>query len=132
MCDAVADCTELEKQLQEQNEEILLVAQLVRSLIQDNATTAREQETYEEKNAVFMERYAVAKEQYEAISLEIEQRKTRVKEIELFISSLDKQPFVLDTWNERLWCDLLEQAKVERDGKIWFAFKNGIEIAVNP
>lgn len=52
------------------------------------------------------------------------------KAIEVFIVNLKNQPFVVDEWDERLWCLMIEKAVVGRDGSINFVFYNGTEITI--
>lgn len=48
--------------------------------------------------------------------------------MEVFIENLKKQPNLVDEWDERLWCLMIEKAVVGRDGSITFVFYNGNEI----
>lgn len=44
--------------------------------------------------------------------------------------SQEKQPLVLETWDEGLWLTLLGKATVHKDNRITFRFKNGTDIEV--
>lgn len=65
---------------------------------------------------------------HEALHWEKEKRVRKSKELKAFISMLKKQPLVVPEWNERLWITLLDTATVQRDGKIVFRFKSGVDI----
>ena len=54
----------------------------------------------------------------------------RDRELRIFIGTIEKQPLVLETWDEGLWLTLLETATVHKDNRITFRFKNGTDIEV--
>ena len=54
----------------------------------------------------------------------------RDRELRIFIGTIEKQPLVLETWDEGLWLTLLETATVHKDNRITFRFKNGRDIEV--
>ena len=51
-------------------------------------------------------------------------------EVHAAIAEIEKQPLVLETWDERLWISLLDSATVHADSRITFRFKDGTEIEV--
>ena len=54
----------------------------------------------------------------------------RSRELRVFIASTEKQPLVLEHWDEELWITLLKTATVNREGSITFKFKNGTEFEI--
>ena len=54
----------------------------------------------------------------------------RDRELRIFIGSIEQQPLVLETWDERLWISLLGSATIHADNRITFRFKDGTEIEV--
>ena len=61
---------------------------------------------------------------------EKESRTDRDRDIRIFTAEIEKQPLVLETWDERLWISLLDSATVHADGRITFRFKDGTEIEI--
>ena len=61
---------------------------------------------------------------------EKESRTDRDRDIRIFIAEIEKQPLVLETWDERLWISLLDSATVHADSRITFRFKDGTDIEV--
>lgn len=51
-------------------------------------------------------------------------------ELRTMLDEIEKQPLVLENWEERLWISLLESATVHADNRITFRFKDGTEIDV--
>ena len=49
----------------------------------------------------------------------------------IFIGTIEKQPLVLEHWDEKLWISLLETATVHKDNRITFLFKNGTAIDIS-
>lgn len=54
----------------------------------------------------------------------------RDRDLRIFIGSIEKQPLILETWDERLWLTLLETATIHADNRITFRFKGGTDIEV--
>lgn len=57
-----------------------------------------------------------------------EKRNSRIereKAIRIFVTALEKQPFVINEWDDRLWMSLLEKVTVYNGGRVMFLLKNG-------
>lgn len=130
MRSVVADFTELDAEIETLNEEIQVVAGLVSQCIKENATSQQSQEEYTKKYNRLVRRYERAVERLKKANAEKEDRMDRDRELRIFIGSLEKQPLVLEIWDERLWVSLLDSATVHMDSRIAFRFKDGTEIEV--
>lgn len=128
MRQVISDCTALDEDLNSINEEITIVAELVKACVKENASTARSQEKYTKKYNGLLSRYEKATTRLAELTAEKERKHNQDREIRLFIEELKKQPLVLEEWDERLWITIVDRATVFRDGRIAFRFKSGIEI----
>lgn len=126
----VSDCTTLETEIDALNDEIKVVAELVSKCVKENATSQQSQEDYIKKYNSLVKRYEKAVEQLNKATEERNQRLNRERELRIFISSLQKQPLIIEEWDEELWVSLLETATVHSDKKITFLFKNGTSIDI--
>ena len=126
----VGDFTTLDEQIDSLNEEIQVVAELVSQCIKDNATRQQSQEEYNRKYNSLVTRYEKAVAKLNGFTEERTKRADRERELRIFIATLQKQPLILEEWNEELWLTLLDTATVHRDGRITFLFKNGAEIDI--
>jgi len=124
------NCTALDAEIDSLNEEIQVVAGLVSQCIKENATTEQSQEEYTRKYNRLVKRYEKATARLKAETEERERRMQRDRELRTFIGSIEKQPLVLETWDEGLWITLLDTATVHSNNSITFLFKNGTEIAI--
>lgn len=130
MRSVVADFTELDGEIEALNEEIQVVAALVSQCIKENATSQQSQEEYNKKYNRLVRRYEKAVERLKKANSEKESRMDRDRDIRIFISEIEKQPLVMEVWDERLWISLLDSATVHADGRITFRFKDGTEIEI--
>lgn len=130
MRSVVADFTELDVEIDALNEEIQVVAELVNQCIKENAIAQQSQEEYNKKYNRLVKRYEKAVDRLNRATAEKDSRMQRDRELRIFIGSLEKQPLVLESWDERLWISLLESATVHADNRITFRFKDGTEIEV--
>lgn len=118
--------TEIERQL----EETQVVAELVKVLVKENASTAQSQEAYLKKYEALTKRYETAAAELERLQSLRALRQQQDKSIALFIRTLKKQPEVLDEWNDTIWTVMVEKAIIHKDSKITFVFYNGTKIKV--
>lgn len=130
MRSVVADCTELDAQIDALNKEIQVVAGLVSQCIKENASTQQSQEEYKKKYSRLEKRYEKAVEKLKAATAERDNRMQRDRDLRIFIGSIKEQSLVLESWNEGLWIDLLDCATVFADSRVVFRFKDGTEIEV--
>ena len=128
----LSNCTELDAEISSLNEEIAVVAELVKACVNENATSAQSQEEYTKKYNGLAGRYDKAAARLGELTAEKDRRSSQDRDIRLFIEALKKQPLVLEEWDERLWVTLIDKATVFRDGRIIFRFKSGSEIGVEP
>ena len=126
----LSDCTALDTEIDNLNEEITVVAGLVKTCVKENATSAQSQEEYAKKYNGLLARYENTTARLTELTAEKERKCDKDREIRLFIEELKKQPLVLEEWDERLWVAILDRATVFRDGRIVFRFKSGSEIQV--
>lgn len=126
----VTDCSELNAEIDALNEEVQVIAELVSQCIKENATSQQSQDEYGKKYNRLVKRYEKAVEKLNKVTAERESRIQRDRELRFFISSIEQQSLVLETWDERLWISLLESATVHIDSRITFRFKDGTEIEI--
>ena len=105
-----------------------VVAGLMQAHIKKNASIAQSQADYATETERIEKRYNDALERYTALEAEKTKRVRKSKELKAFTKTLKQQPLVVAEWNERLWITLLDTATVNRDSRIMFRFKNGVEI----
>jgi site-specific DNA recombinase len=127
---ALSNTTELDAEIDSLNEELTVVAELVKACVRENASTAQSQEEYAKRYNGLLARYEKARARLDVLMAEKERKLNQDREIRLFIETLKKQPLVLGEWDERLWIAILDRATVFRDGRIVFRFKSGNEIEV--
>lgn len=130
MREIVADCTALDAEIDSLNDEIQVVAELVNQCIKENASKEQSQEEYAKKYNRLVKRYEKATDRLKVVTAERESQMQRDRELRIFIDSIEKQPLVLEAWDEGLWLTLLESATVHKDNRITFLFKNGTAIDV--
>jgi len=126
----LSDATTLDAELDDLNEEITVVAELVKACVRENASTAQSQEEYAKKYNGLLARYEKATARLADVTAEKERKHDQDRDLWLFIEALKKQPLVLEEWDERLWIAILDRATIYRDGRIAFRFKSGREIEV--
>ena len=99
----VGDTKELDTELYRQNETKNEIAALISELVKRNASTQMEQSDFQDKYNNLVSRYEKASERYDKAAEEIAKRKSKAREIVLFIDLLENSPLVLSEWDDELW-----------------------------
>lgn len=100
MSEVVADCTELNTEIEALNEELQVVAEPVSQCIKENASKEQSQDEYTRKYNRLVKRYETAVDRLNAATAERDSRMQRDRELRIFIGTIEKQPLVLETWDE--------------------------------
>ena len=106
------------------------VANLVKNLVKENASTPKSQEEYLSKYEVLQLRYNTAVERLEEIKKEYSRRQKQSIAIDAFIKTLEESELILTEWDDALWNALVEKGIIHQDASITFLFKSGKEIRV--
>jgi site-specific DNA recombinase len=88
----LCDCTKLDADIAKWQEEIEVVAELVKNCVQSNASDAQWQEEYSKRYDSLVKRYEKAMAKHEALTTERTRRTDRDKKLHLFIEALRERP----------------------------------------
>ena len=100
-----------------------MLAEMVENCIRENARIAQNQQEYQQRYNMLVDRYDVAKSKYEELDREITARQARVQAMESFIANIDKQN-PLNEFDEDLWGLLVESVTVYSKDDIRVKFKD--------
>lgn len=127
---SLTDTTSLDVDIESKIEETQVVAELVKTLVNENASTAQSQDEYHRKYDSLTRRYEAASKELEQLETKRTLLQQQDKAMALFIRTLKKQPLVLEEWNDTIWMFMVEKAIVHYNGGITFVFYNGADVTV--
>lgn len=104
-----------------------MLADQVQQLIAENARVAQDQEEYSRKCNELISRYEETKKKYDQACAAMKRRTARSRQLESFIKDLQEQELI-KTFDERLWCSLVDFITVCSKEDIRVTFKDGTEI----
>ncbi len=119
---------EIQSKIKEFLDEMEVVSELVKKLINENAANPMNQDDYIAKYDGYTNRFNSAKAEYEKLQKSIEQRQLKADVISGFmfeVSELDDLPIEFD---EKLWNSVVDTVTIYKDERLVFKFKNGTEI----
>ena len=126
------DFTTIDAEINQWQEELAVIAELVKACISENASTAKAQEEYEKKYNRLAARYEEAAKTLDRLNAERTRRQEQLLSMTIFIESLKMQPTILDVWDDTLWSVMIDKGIVHKSGSITFVFRSGSEIEVEP
>ena len=124
---ATLDTSELEQKHQALLTEMQTLDSSLRHLIQQNATTAQDQNEYRKSYTEITQKFSKAEEQKKHVDQKLSDLLERRGIIENFIKRLKEQNGQISEFSENLWCGLLDYVTAYADGRLVFRFKNGSE-----
>lgn len=124
----LSDCSEIDTEISELREEIEVVAELTRKCIAENSNTVLDQEEYNARYELLVERYNRATNRLEVLEKAKTEREAKADSIGAFMFSLSEQDKPLAEFDDRLWLTVIDTVTVHEDGRLVFNFKNGAEI----
>ena len=128
MQSTLTDNSGIDTECEELLRELDVVAGLIRSCVEENATQAVDQSDYRRRYTSYVERYEVLKDRYTHLQAQREEREAEAIRIGGFmfeLRELDELPIEFD---ERLWHGLVDHVTVYHDERLVFHFKDGSEI----
>ena len=126
------DFTTIDAEINQWQEELAVIAELVKACISENASTAKAQEEYEKKYNSLAARYEEATKTLDGLNAERVRRQEQIRSITMFIEALKAQSTILDSWDDTLWSVMIDKGIVHNSGSITFVFRSGSEIEVEP
>lgn len=118
----ISDTSELETQVAAAKDEMAFHADIIESLIAENARIAQDQKEYAKKYQLAMERYEAAKATYDSIIAQKAEKNKRIQRMQAFIRNVQELG-VITEFDEELWGLLVERVTVYGKDDVKVEFK---------
>lgn len=125
---ALFDTADMERESSELQNEMSIVAEMIEKCIDDNAHRKQDQGEYNQRYSGLVDRFEKAKTRHTELSEQIQDRTTRRRAAESFLSVVRKQKAPLAEFDEQTWFATMDCITAQRDGRLVFRFKDGTEI----
>ena len=126
--DVLTDTEEIDREMPELLRELEVVTELIKKCIAENSSSAQDQEKYTERYNNYVDRYEKAKSRYDEIEHQKENKLSKRKALDRFISDLSKRDELLTEFDNCLWLTVVDTVTVQSDGILLFKFNDGTEI----
>ena len=130
-CSAVkavlTDTSSIDAEMEELLWEMEVIAGLTKKCIEENSSSAQNQEEYTARYNGYVDRYEKAKGRHDALTALRQEKLSKAKAIDRFLATISKREDLLTEFDNRLWLSLVDYAEVYRDGTLIFRFFDGTE-----
>ena len=126
----LCDTSELEKQKTSLENEMEIVDEAAKKLVERNARVTMDQNEFQQEYGDLENRYRKAEEQMAKVNGEIETKERRRDELGRVISLLEKATGPVHEFSERQWGEFLDHMTVFTKTDIRVTMKDGTEIRV--
>ncbi|MCX7904158.1 MAG: recombinase family protein [Caloramator sp.] len=128
---ALTDTSKLDMESVKLQSELEIVTEMIRKCVEENAHRALKQEEYNEKYDALVKRYESIKEELERIEEKRLEQTAKKEKILEFIKELKQREDLITEFDEELWIGTVDKVVVNKEGKITFVFKDGMEVELN-
>lgn len=120
MITMLIDTKQLDKEIENHNDELLVISELLNKLIKENSKSSMTQDDYNKKFAELTNRYERTQEKHNELIKARDNKKVQALSLKSFISNLKRVDDKLSEWNEPVWMLLVKNAIIHRDKSITF------------
>lgn len=131
MLESIMDFSEIDKQIKAREAELDETSTLIRSAIQNNASQANMQDSFDAKLERLRERYDAIETTINDLRQQKAERIDRQRRATLFLKEFERED-PIEMWDDRLWVTTLDSATIFPDGSMEFRFYNGQNVMVEP
>ena len=103
-------------------------AELLQSLIDQNARVAQDQKVYSEQYDELYKQYATAESELQKLEKSIQSKEMRQRQIAEFITAVEALPETVSEFQSDLWATLVDHVTVYGKKDVRFTMTNGTEI----
>ena len=125
------DCTAIDKECAELEQEMEVLVGLIQNCITENATQSIDQAAYTERYNSLAARYEKAQSRYDALREKRDRRMIQANTLNEFAHTVMDLDTLQLTFSDALWNIVVEHVTVYADGHLVFHFKNGVEKEVS-
>ena len=108
--------------------EIAIVTELTKRLVNENATMALNQNAYLETYNGYVQRYDAAVARLKEIDIQITLKKSKADAFEAFIKTLEEITEPLVEFDDSIWCLVIDKVVINTDDTMMFHFTDGSSI----
>lgn len=124
----LTDTADLNSEAEKLQDEIVVVTELIRQCVEENARSIIDQADYQQRYSGLVARYEKAKNKLEKNKELRQARRVKREQLDAFIATLLRQDFVLTEFDETLWFAIADKVTVYASDDIQFTFRDGTVI----
>ena len=127
---AICDVGALDAEVQTVTDEIAVLVELSKQLLDEYSHHAQNHEAYQHKHAALVEKYEAADARLKALQSERSRRIDMRKNIEWFMEAFANAKGLLSAFDEALFFAVTDVITVYHDGNMVVRFRDGVEVEI--
>ena len=130
MMRTLCDTLILERELEELESEMEMLAGIMGNIVAENASAAMDQEEYQKRYDSLYIKYDETRSHHSEVVGKIADKQAQAAQFQDFISTMVKMDGVYDSFDVGLWSSLIDYVTVYSKEDIRFTFKGGMEVII--
>ena len=127
---ALTDCTEIDRNLRDTEQEMTVVAGLIDACVHENAVAAQDQGDYNSRYTELTERFEALQARQTALQNERTERERKGDVLSGFLFEIKETGELDMAFSPRRWNAIVDHVTVQHDGRLVFSFQNGRKVTV--
>lgn len=120
----------MEKKIAELDEEILLIYNMLKAFIEENAQSAGDQDEYAQKYGRYAERFDSLKKEREQEAEKLADLRAQKLKLEHFVQRLEQQDAMITAFDTELWYATVDWMEITKEQDVDVVFKGGYTIRI--
>ena len=126
----LCDTSILERELEELESEMEMLAGIMKNIIAENASVAMDQEEYQKRYDNLLIKYEETRSHHGEVVGKIADKQAQAAQFQDFISTMEKMDGIYDSFDVELWSSLVNYVTVYSKEDIRFTFQSGMEVTI--
>lgn len=121
----LTDTADLNSEAEKLQDEIVMVTELIRLCVDENARSIIDQAEYQQRYNGLVARYEKAKDKLAKVAESRQGRQAKREQLDSFLVTLVQQDSILTEFDETLWFAVIDKVTVYASDDIQFTFRDG-------
>ena len=130
MINLLADRTELEAEIEKQTLEVEMITDQVKKIVDENASTAQDQQEYSIKYEKLKARFDEELNKLRNLQAERDIKIKQERAMKVYLDKFINAPDYLEEWNSTLFHYMVEKVKIYKNRTLEFVFYSGAKVKV--
>ncbi|MCX4292056.1 MAG: hypothetical protein OSJ36_09745 [Odoribacter sp.] len=126
----LSNTTAVDAELKTVTDEFMVVREMLKKMVEDNSRKVQDQDEFWAEYNPLDERAKKADARIQELMAQRTQRMQKAETIGAFMFEMHERDEAVEEFNNKLWFMTVDKVVVQKDGKLVYSFRNGMQVEV--